>query len=388
MNRIKKILKITTISIAGLMILSIILGFFMAGIFPQYGGTPTQQQISDYEKLDNYKDDIFINQIPTSMNMKFGDYFSTSMEFFMGSEDRQPKGKIPVEKIDSLDIVNNKSLPRITWFGHSAFLLELQGKNILIDPMLGETPSPHSWLGNPRYYKKLPIEIEKMPYIDAVIISHDHYDHLDYGSIMKLKDKVGHFYVPLAVGSHFREWGIEESKITELNWHEKAQHDNLTFICAPARHFSGRGLTDRNETLWASWIIKSPSQNIYFSGDGGYGPHFKEIGEKYGPFNFAMMECGQYNEKWGAIHMMPEETVQAFIDVKGGLLMPIHWGAFTLALHSWTDPIERVTAAAKKLNVPIATPKVGEPIIIGDETYPTSRWWEDVDKKKSGFATK
>lgn len=369
---------------AGIMALAtlIILGFIMTGIFPQYGGEPTDEQVKGYEKLENYNDGIFINQIPTSMNMKFGDYFSTAMEFFMGDENRQPKGKIPVEKIDSLEIVNNKNLTRVTWFGHSAFLLEINGKHILIDPMLGDTPSPHSWLGSPRFYKELPIAVEKLPYIDAIILSHDHYDHLDYGTIMKLKHKVGHYFVPLAVGSHFREWGIEDSKITELNWYEEAQHDSLTFICAPARHFSGRGLTDRNTTLWASWIIKSPTQNIYFSGDGGYGPHFKEIGEKYGPFDFAMMECGQYNEKWASIHMMPEETVQAFIDVKGGLLMPIHWGAFTLALHSWTDPILRVIAEAERLNVPIATPKVGEAIIIGNESYPISHWWEEVDKKK------
>ncbi len=360
----------------------------MAGIWPQYGGEPTKEDIKAFEKLGNYENGLFINQIPTSMNLKFGDYFSTAMDFFMGEEGREPKGIIPVEKIDSLAIVNNKDLTRVTWFGHSAFLIEIEGKNILIDPMLGDTPSPHSWLGNSRYYDELPIEIEELPFIDALIISHDHYDHLDYESIMKLKNKVGHFYMPLAVGAHFREWEIDDSKITELNWYEEVQHDKLTFICAPARHFSGRGLTDRNVTLWASWIIKSENQNIYFSGDGGYGPHFKEIGEKYGPFDFTMMECGQYNEKWKSIHLMPEETVQAFIDVKGGLLMPIHWGAFTLSLHSWTDPIERVTKEAKRLNVPIATPKVGEPIIVGEEIYPVSRWWEEVDKKKPEIVKK
>lgn len=350
----------------------------MFSIFPQYGASPDSARLKSFAQLNNYKDGKFINQIPTNMNMSFANIFSTTVDFIAGVENDAPRGIIPVDKIDSLNIVNNP-LTWVIWFGHSAFLLETGGKKILIDPMLGDTPSPHSWLGSDRYSKELPIEIEQLPQIDAVIISHDHYDHLDYSSIIKLKEKVRHFFVPLAVGAHLMKWEIAPEKITELNWYEEAQYDSLTFICVPARHFSGRGLFDRNRSLWASWIIRSTSENIYFSGDGGYGPHFKEIGDRYGPFDFAMMECGQYNERWANIHMMPEETVQAFIDVQGGLLMPIHWGAFTLALHSWTDPIERVTKEAARLNVPIATPRIGEPLLIGRKQFPASRWWESVD---------
>ena len=175
----------------------------------------------------------------------------------------------------------------------------------------------------------------------------------------------------LGWGAHLLEWGIAEEKIQELDWWQEVKHDDLVFKCAPAQHFSGRGITDRMNTLWASWIIQSDNENIFFSGDSGYGDHFKEIGEKYGPFDFAMMECGQYNELWSDIHMFPEETVKAALDVRARRMMPIHWGAFKLAMHEWTDPVERVVNKAKELDVEIVVPKIGSSInmqdAIGDE---------------------
>src|SRR5690606_16810135 len=206
-------------------------------------------------------------------------------------------------------------------------------------------------------------------------ISHDHYDHLDYESIMKLKGKVGHFYVPLGVSSHLLKWEIAPEKITELDWWQETSLDNFKIVCTPARHFSGRGLFDNFITLWSSWIVRPPTANVYFSGDGGYGPHFKEIGERYGPFDFAMLECGQYNELWKDIHMMPEQTVQAAMDLETKLAMPIHWGAFTLALHTWRDPITRVTTAAQQHGVPITTPRIGDPVFLHADTFPVSQWW-------------
>jgi len=253
----------------------------------------------------------------------------------------------------------------------------MDGKKILLDPMFGDTPAPHPWLGSKRYSDGLPIEIEKLPRIDFVIFSHDHYDHLDYGSIQKLKNKVGHFYVPLGVENHLIAWGVPASAISVLDWWDETNAMGIELICAPARHFSGRGLMDRASTLWCSWIIKGKEQKIYFSGDSGYGPHFKEVGDKHGPFDIALMECGQYNEQWEAIHMMPEQTAQAGVEVQAKMIMPIHWGAFTLALHSWTDPVERVLLEAKELDLPVATPIIGEPIIVGDSLYPKSTWWKD-----------
>jgi L-ascorbate metabolism protein UlaG (beta-lactamase superfamily) len=242
--------------------------------------------------------------------------------------------------------------------------------------MFGDVPAPHPWLGKHRFSKSLPIEIEKLPQIDAVILSHDHYDHLDYGSITKLKSKVNQFFTPLGVGSHLTEWGIDSSKVKELDWWDEVQYGDFTFACTPAQHFSGRRMGDRGATLWASWVIKTAENSIFFSGDSGYNAHFKEIGEKYGPFDFAMIECGQYNEQWKQIHMMPEQTVLAGIDLKAKLIMPIHWAAFKLAFHTWTDPIERVTKKAKEMNMPIATPMIGEPILIDKQNqFPHSDWW-------------
>ncbi|MFT2007908.1 MBL fold metallo-hydrolase [Pontibacter sp. 13R65] len=352
-------------------------GAIFMNVSPQFGGKPTKEKEAAYEQLSYYQDGKFQNLIPTSMDMKFGDMLSTMGDMIKGDPNRQPGHLLPVQTIDSLDIANRpEGVERLTWFGHSAFLLEIGGKNILLDPMLGESPSPLPMFGSKRYAEKLPIEVAKLPHIDAVIISHDHYDHLDYSSIQQLKDKVDALYTPLGVGAHLAAWGVDEAKIHELKWGDEVTHKGLTFICTPARHFSGRGLFDRFSTLWASWVIKSGQKSLYFSGDSGYGPHFKEIGDKYGPFDVAMMECGQYNERWGNIHMFPEQTVQAFQDVQGKLLLPIHWGAFSLALHTWTDPIERVSAKAKELNVHMATPRIGESIDLNQTASYTKRWWE------------
>jgi len=361
--------------IGAILLLILIAGALFLNFNPAFGGKATEAQIQRYKESGLYIDGKFKNQILTSLDMNIGELASTITEFIKGGSDRQPTGKIPVKKLDSLNIVNYSGKDaRLTWFGHSTFLLEINSMDILIDPMFGPSPAPHKWLGPKRYYNELPIEIENLPEIDVVLLSHDHYDHLDYNSILKLKDKVGKFYVPLGVGPHLKEWGVDESKINELSWGDEIDHESLRLICVPARHFSGRGIFDRNTTLWGSWIIQGSSK-IYFSGDSGYGPHFKKIGEQYGPFDFAMLECGQYNKRWETIHMMPEQTAQAAVDLNAAVMMPIHWGAFTLALHSWTDPVERVTAKAEELGVNVATPVIGESIVLNGGVLPKKRWW-------------
>ncbi|HAQ07839.1 MAG TPA: hypothetical protein DCR24_10060, partial [Bacillus bacterium] len=294
--------------------------------------------------------------------------------FIKGNRERKPRTQLPMASFFPGSHVKGGNA-RITWFGHSAFLLEIEGKSILVDPMFGRAPSPFPMFGGKRYSGTLPFEIEEMPIIDAVLLSHDHYDHLDYGSIMKLKEKVKQYFVPLGVGSHLERWGVSSEKISEHDWWSDFSCGGLQFVCAPARHFSGRSLTDRDSTLWCSWVISGQHSKIYFSGDGGYGPHFKEIGEKYGPFDMTLMECGQYDERWAELHMMPEETVQAHIDVKGKVMIPVHWGAFTLSLHSWHDPVERAVKAANESGVEIATPRIGEPVTAGSERNPSSAWW-------------
>ncbi len=365
----------------GIVILSLIVLFLLTIILfvnfsPEFGGSVNKKQKAIYVKSDNYEEGKFINQQNVSLDMTFGDMRKSLVGYFNPLPNTIPKYNIGVDKIDSLDIVNYKEQTRMIWFGHSTFLIQMEESTILIDPMFGKVPAPHPMLGTNRFSKELPIEIEKLPKIDAVLISHDHYDHLDYGSIKKLKDKVAKFYVPLGVGVHLLEWGIAEEDIIELDWWQDAKFESLIFTCTPAQHFSGRGLTDRSDTLWSSWVIQSKSESIFFSGDSGYGPHFKEIGNKFGPFDFAMMECGQYNELWSDIHMFPEETAQAALDVKAKMVMPIHWGAFKLGMHSWTDPVERVSVKAQELNVNLVIPKIGEQILIGSNSKFDGSWWK------------
>jgi len=355
------------LSILGIILLAIIGIALFINISPQFGKGATKEQQKEYSKSGHYKDGKFVNDHVSEMGVNM---LKMIKEIIKKDPTRKPAKNVVVEKIDSLTT-------QLTWFGHSTFLLEIEGKKILIDPMFGDTPAPHPWVGPKRYSKELPIEVERLPFIDAVIFSHDHYDHLDYESIQRLKGKVDQYYTPLGVGNHLIEWGVDASKVHELNWWDSIDLDQLEFVCTPARHFSGRGLFDRGSTLWSSWIIKGSESNIFFSGDSGYDEHFKEIGDKYGPFDITLMECGQYNDDWKFIHMAPEETAQAAVDLNSKIFLPIHWGAFTLAFHSWTDPIERVAKKAKELGIPVTTPKIGEPIIIGNEQYPNQPWWTD-----------
>jgi L-ascorbate metabolism protein UlaG (beta-lactamase superfamily) len=376
MKKVKKILKIMVIIIVSTIVSLGIIGVLFVTISPQFGASSSKEKIESYKKEGNFKDGKFVNQSVTNMDMSVSQMFGTLIDFIKGVPNREPNFEIPIHKVDSLTIAKNRDSTKLIWFGHSTFLLQMEVQNILIDPMFGDVPAPHPWLGNKRYSKELPIEIEKLTQIDAVLISHDHYDHLDYGSIQKLKDKTNKFYVPLGVAAHLISWGVDSKKIQELNWWDETQQNGIQLVFTPARHFSGRGFTDRWRTLWGSWVIKGKKENIFFSGDSGYDSHFKEIGEKYGPFDFAMIECGQYNEKWEAIHMMPEQSAQAGKDLQANVMMPIHWGAFSLALHTWTDPVERVTKAAAALNMPLITPKIGEIFSLEDKAKYHHKWWE------------
>lgn len=311
------------------------------------------------------------NQIPTPMNMNLKTIFSLVRDTLWKRAALKPAAPIPAETLQAADFAEPPDAPRITWFGHSAFLLEIEQKRLLFDPMLGDRVP---WAGTKRYSRILPLGPEDFPEIDAIVLSHDHYDHLDRSSIRKLKDRTRLFIVPLGVGQRLVKWGVPREKILEQQWYGELVVNGLTLVCTPARHFSGRGLFDRNSTLWCSWVVAGHNTKVYFSGDSGYGPHFKDIGERYGPFDLTLMECGQYDKRW-VIHMMPEETVQAQLDLGGKLMIPVHWGAFTLAFHSWTDPIERVTRAAAKHKLSIATPKIGEPVGIAHMEMKSGAWW-------------
>ena len=365
--------------IGGIILILIVGVMLFVNFSPQFGGSATKAQKAIYTQSQQYRNGVFANIGDVKMNMGFNDYIKSLVGFFGPQPKSKPKENITVQEADSLNIAQYSGNTRLIWFGHSTFLLQINGKSILIDPMFGEVPAPSPLLGSKRFSKNLPIEIEKLPKIDAVILSHDHYDHLDYGSILKLKDKVGVFYTPLGVGVHLSEWGVEPGRIKELDWWEEAAFGELILACTPAQHFSGRGLTDGGKTLWSSWVIKSASENIFFSGDSGYGSHFKDIGEKYGPFDFAMMECGQYNTLWQEIHMLPEETAQAGVDVKAKTIMPIHWGAFKLAMHPWSEPVERLAIRAAELDVSIVAPRIGQPVVLNQEPMATTEWWNEFN---------
>lgn len=376
----KKIFRFLAWGVLGLLAVVAVYALLFVNFSPQFGSAPTEAQRQAYQKTGHYQEGEFINLLETKMDM---DMLETTKEWLNGGENRTPSRNIEVEKVTASEISSTPdSITQLMWFGHSAFLLQIDGKKILLDPMLGENPSPHPLLSAKRYSKELPIKVEDLPYIDAVIFSHDHYDHLDYQSVVALKDKVGKFFVPLGLDNHLVSWGVKAENIEALDWWQETALDGIKLALAPARHFSGRGLTDRNATLWGSWIIEGAQEKIYFSGDGGYGTHFKEIGERYGPFDLSLMECGQYNKRWKLIHMMPEETVQAAIDLQSKRFMPIHWGAFTLSLHSWTDPVERASVYAQEKNIPITTPKIGEVFQVGDAIYPTLAWWEEYTQPK------
>lgn len=374
-NRIRKgmIVLVVILALIGVVVIEL-------NTNPQFGGKVSKGKNEIYQASQNYKDGIFVNQKSFESHMKFSfkDLREGIGELLSPKEETKPKNEIPVVHTDSTDIANFKDSTRLIWFGHSAFLLQSNNKNILIDPMFGKVPSPYSWLGSSRFNTTLPVSVEKLPQIDVVLISHDHYDHLDYNSILRLKDKVNMFYTPLGVGIHLEKWGIEKERIVELDWWDDVEHDGIILRCTPAQHFSGRKLNTSNSTLWCSWIIDSKGSNIYFSGDGGYGDHFKEIGERFGPFDFAMLECGQYNEKWPNIHMFPEQTALAGADIKADQIMPIHWGAFRLSQHAWSEPVERLLEAAAKLALPVTIPKIGEPIYIPKKNNKTAdTWWRD-----------
>ncbi|WP_298475331.1 MBL fold metallo-hydrolase [uncultured Maribacter sp.] len=376
---IKRSLKFIKRMLAFFGILFVVIGIgilLFINLSPQFGGTPSRTQKKEFTVSKNYKDGKFVNLGGVKMNMSFNSFAKMLKLYLKPQPHSIPNTDILTQKIDSLHIANYKEETRLVWFGHSTFLLQMNAKNILIDPMFGNVPAPHPILGNNRFSKELPIEVEKLPKIDAVLLSHDHYDHLDYGSIQKLKDKVSIFYTPLGVGAHLLEWGVPKENIIELDWWQENIFDDLKFICTPAQHFSGRSINDGGNTLWSSWVIQSETENIFFSGDSGYGSHFKEIGEKYGPFNLGLLECGQYNELWSEIHMMPEETAQAGIDIKAEKIMPIHWGAFKLAMHPWTDPVERILSKTHELKINTIVPKIGESIFL-DKNPNNSLWWKN-----------
>ncbi|MCG8617555.1 MAG: MBL fold metallo-hydrolase [Desulfobacterales bacterium] len=326
--------------------------------------------------LDNLPMPAFTdNRFHTAINpleMSEGSTLSTGIKFLFERNNRTPAIRLPSQPVDLAPFSRREAGTfNSTWIGHSSLMINMDGFRILLDPVFEEKVTI---VGPKRFNGPLPVDLSNLPDIDLVIVSHDHYDHLNKATIKALKDKAACFMVPLGVDAHLKNWGIPASRIIALNWWQSGTPvEGLTVTATPGQHFSGRGLMDRNRTLWASWVIASPNYKIFFSGDSGYFDGFAAIGKAFGPFDMTFLECGAYDPAWHGVHMYPEETVQAHRDLKGEILHPIHWGTFNLALHPWYDPMERLLKAAKTAGVTIATPMAGQTVTLTELGTP---WWE------------
>lgn len=289
----------------------------------------------------------------------------------------KPKNSVPHKPIPVLAITREQllSAPDRSLFrlGHSTMLLKLRNEFWLTDPVFSKRASPLQWIGPKRFHQP-PISIADLPPIKGVILSHNHYDHLDHDAILQLKNKVEHFLTPLGVGDTLIKWSVPAEKVQQLDWWQHTHVHGLQLVATPAHHFSGRGISDSNATLWASWVIIDDDLRLFFSGDTGYFEGFKEIGNRYGPFDLTMMETGAYDPNWPDIHMQPEQTLQAHLDLKGKNLLPVHNGTFDLALHAWNDPFERIVALAEHHDVAVSTPQMGEHLNL-NEPKSEHRWW-------------
>lgn len=365
--------RIVLIVITILLVLSIAVVLFLK-LWPAFGGSASKEDRQEYaERAKNYRDGRFFNEGNFQIMWEAGEVDDK----VMSSKGTKPKDDLPVmaSEYDS-DPAENEV--RITWFGHSSLLLQMHGMNILIDPMLSERSTPVSFVG-PKRFSDTQVEVEDLPHIDVLVISHDHYDHLDYQVIKEIDDKVDKYVVPLGVENHLERWGVDENKIQSMAWWEETTINGLLIGCTPARHYSGRSLGDQYETLWASWVFKDEHHQIFESGDTGYGDHFQEIHDKYGDFDFVMIDCAQYDMRWREVHMFPEEAVRAVQTLGAVAAMPVHWGALSLSNHAWDDSVERFVFAGENNKLDIVTPFLGETMKLEMTEDYRERWWRGIE---------
>lgn len=324
---------------------------------------------------DHFNGKHFQNPVPTEVMGK-GAFWRVMKKFWQKHPGRKPEKPLGPFSVDSnaLRLIPKEAI-RVTWLGHSTCLLDVDGKRFLTDPLWCVRASPFSFVGPKRFFHN-PLSIENLPPIDAILLSHDHYDHLDKKSLLQLAGRGIPVITMLGVGNRLIKWGVEKSLVTELDWWQSTAVGTHMVTAAPARHFSGRWLTDRFSTLWGSFSIKGPQHSLYFGADSGYFNGFTTIAEKLGPFDLALLEIGAYNEEWRTIHMGPETAVRVAIELKTPLLMPVHWATFNLAMHPWKEPVERLIAEAGRQGVSLFLPAPGETRTVGNSAY-NSRWWED-----------
>lgn len=342
----------------------------------KFGKPPAGQRLETIQSSPNYRDDKFQNQRPTPDLTDGANYYSVLKDFIFNKSKRSiPAVSLPSKKTNLFTLDPEKNV--LVWFGHSSYFMQVDGKKILVDPVLSGSASPlkfttKSFAGSDIY------TTDDIPAIDYLFISHDHWDHLDHETVLKLKPKIKKIITGLGTGAHLEHWGFDQKIIIEKDWNEEVILDEGFVVnTVPARHFSGRSFK-RQQAIWLSFVLRTPTIKIFIGGDSGYDSHFSAIGNQFGPFDLAILECGQYNKSWKHIHMMPEELIQAALDLKAEKLIPVHWAKFTLALHSWDEPIIRVTEEAKRKNFPVIHPMIGEEVDLENPQNKTA-WWKGID---------
>ena len=362
--------------IAFFIIIVLIIGVYIFLKIPAFGKMPEGNRLENIKLSPNYRNGSFQNISPTPDLTDEAGYFTVLKEFlFKKNMQGKPAQILPSKKTNLLSLPPNENI--LVWFGHSSYFMQIDGNTILVDPVLSGNASPvkfttKSFEGSDVYTP------DDFPVIDYLFITHDHWDHMDHETLVKLKPKINKVITGLGTGAHLEHWGYDKNLIVEKDWNEELILGNGFVVnTTPGRHFSGRGLK-RNQTLWMSYVLATPTMKIFIGGDSGYDTHFKTIGETYGPFDLAIIECGQYHRYWKYIHMMPEDAVQAAMDLQTKKLIPVHWGKFTLALHAWNEPVIRFTEAALNKNMEIITPMIGEKVDLNN-TAPSLNWWKNID---------
>ena len=370
------------LAILALVVVAVVVLIGSTGWLDALGAAPSGERLARIQRSPNYRDGAFQNPSATRLQQP-GSTRKMLRQWLGGHEQRTPPAPLPIVRLTRADFEKAPvSGLRATWLGHSTVLVEIDGARILFDPVWARRASPSSMIGPKRFHEP-PLALDNLPPLDAIIASHDHYDHLDRGVVRALaKDAAqsrARFVVPLGVGAHLEKWGVSPDRITELDWAESTTVGPLTLVATPARHFSGRGLSDKNHTLWASWSVVGPVHRVFHSGDTGPFPGMSDIGAGYGPFDLTLMKIGAYGETWPDIHLTPEQAVDAHGQLRGRALLPIHWGTFNMAFHAWDEPAERVVAAAAG-GTRLLMPRPGESV-EPERAGAMTPWWRTVRAK-------
>jgi L-ascorbate metabolism protein UlaG (beta-lactamase superfamily) len=361
----------------GLVIVLLALPLLIFLRLPKFGRLPSGERLLKIKASSNFRNGAFQNQSVTPDLTEGATYFSVLKKFLFEKKERtKPVDKIPSLKTDLLNLDISKDV--LVWFGHSSYFMQVDGKRILVDPVLSGSASPVSF--STKAFKGTDVyKVEDIPVIDFLFISHDHWDHMDYETLLKLKPKIKKVICGLGTGEHLEYWGYSTNSIIEKDWNEEIILDEGFVVnTVPARHFSGRGLK-RNQSLWTSFVLQTPAMKIFIGGDSGYDKHFEEIGKTFSPFDLVILENGQYDKSWKYIHMMPEQVLKAARELNAKKLLAVHSSKFAIANHAWDEPLSRITELNKNFGIPLITPMIGEEVDLKDDSQVFTEWWKGIN---------